>query len=81
MLRLTMLDIYKLFGVLSKHGYRIGLEDGTIINDIIDDSDDTNEFTIEGIKYKAKDKLYIKIYKPLAKKDINSLLVNLLFVS
>ena len=77
MLRLTMLDIYKLFSVLLKHGYRIELEDGTIVNDIVDDSDGT-EFSIDGIRYAAKDRLYIKIYKPLNKKSITSLLVNLL---
>lgn len=77
MIRLNMLGIYKLFGVLSKHGYRIELEDGTIVEDIIDNAT-TTEFTIDGVKYKAKDKLYISIYKPLTKKAINHLLVNLL---
>lgn len=77
MIRLSMLDIYKLFGTLSKHGYRIELEDCTIVYDIIDNAAAT-EFTIDGVTYKAKDKLYVKIYKPLTKKSITSLLVSLL---
>lgn len=77
MIRLTMLDIRKLFSVLLKHGYRIELEDGTIVDDIIENATAT-EFLIDGARYKAKDKLYIKIYKPLTKKDITNLLVNLL---
>lgn len=77
MIRLSMLDIYKLFGVLLKHGYRIELEDGTVVADIIDNATCT-EFLIDGARYKAKDKLYIKIYKPLTKKSITNLLVNLL---
>lgn len=77
MIRLSMLDIHKLFCVLLKHGggYRIELEDGTIVNDIIDDC---GEFIIDGIRYEAKAYIYIKIYKPLTKKALYSLLVNLL---
>ncbi len=78
MIRLSMLDIHKLFCVLLKHGgYIIELEDGTKISDIIDDKDKT-EFIIDGIRYKAKDKLYIKIYKSLAEDKLYSLLVSLL---
>ncbi len=77
MIRLSVLDIFKLFGALLKHGYIIQLEDGTVIYDIIDNATAT-EFIIDGTKYKAGTKLYITIYKPLSKKAINSLLVNLI---
>lgn len=77
MIRLSMLNIHKLFGALSKHGYKIELEDGIVVDDIIDNEDAT-AFTINNTKYKAKDKLYIQIYKPLTKKKSINLLVNLL---
>ena len=77
MIRLSMLDIYKLFGALVEHGYRIELEDCTMIYDIIDNAAAT-EFTIDGVTYKASDKLYVKIYKPLTEKAITSLIISLL---
>lgn len=76
MIRLSMLDLYILFGALSKHDYIIVLEDGTHITDIIDNKDCT-QFLIEGNAYNATDKVYVSIYKPLSKNACISLLVNL----
>lgn len=76
MIRLSMLDLFILFGALSKHNYIIVLEDGSAITDIIDNQDCT-QFLMDGSTYNANDKVYISIYKPLSKSACISLLVKL----